>query len=102
MASTVRVTLENRKNTGTDPQTNVTVSTDNVLREIKTLNPDPKPSTLPRILATDITHNGQGIEVTFQVGSTNKVVVKAGEYKNISPDGNAVDVAQLYLSAKKV
>lgn len=100
--STVRVTLANNKNQGKDPQTNVTLPVNNNSTEIGTLSMDPKPSTFPKVYATDITHNGQGIEVTFQVGSSNKVVIKAGEYKNISPDGNAVDVSQLYLSAKKV
>lgn len=100
--STVRVTLENNKNNGKDPQTNVTLNVDNNSKEIGTLSMDPKPSSFPKVYATNITHNTQGVEVTFQVGSTNKVVVKAGEYKNISPDGNAVDVSQLFLSAKKV
>lgn len=101
--STVRVRIDNNKNTGTNPNTSVTLTTGAEAKVISSLTFDPKPSTLPQVFATNITHDAQGVIVTFEVGTRgNKVEIKAGEYKSITDSsGAAVDISGANFSARK-
>jgi len=98
----VLVSIANDKNTGQDPKTTVTINTDENFNQIGKLTFDPKPSSFPQILATNISFDKNRTKTTFQDSSLNQIAIGSGEYKNFTSGGtgDALDISECFLSAR--
>ena len=106
MSARIAILIENRKNTGTDPNTTAQLPNAGKSHKFSSLSHDlnPQPSSLPKILATHLSFNAPGNQ-TVNIDDPNDpgkkdYSLKSGSAPTAISDGDAVDISGWSAIAK--